>query len=388
MTAPAPARGDGPLDFSDYRGVWVYVQHREGTPAPVSWQLLGVGKQMADEIGAPVSAVVIGSQVRHLADEATAYGADSVYLVDDPVLANYRTQPYAEAVATLIRKHKPEIMLYGSTIHGRDVAGAVATLVKTGLAADATQLSVDPSQGNLLQASRPDFGGKLMSTILCKRHRPQMATCRPGVFPMPDLDPSREGTVIVEPLGLAEDDVPTKVLEFIPETRHVDLSNAEVIVSGGRGLGGPKAFDMLFELADVVGGVVGASRGAVMAGWIPYQHQVGQTGQTVRPRVYIACGISGAIQHLVGMQESDIIIAINSDPDAQIFRTADYAVVGDIFKIVPALTARLRQMQRSDGNGQRETDGLERGARHRSPRAARRGHQVAADGSPEESDRG
>jgi electron transfer flavoprotein alpha subunit len=354
VTAPGAAPAEQAIDFSDHQGVWVYVQHRSGVPASVSWQLLGVGKQMAAKIDAPVCAVVIGSEVEHLADEATAYGADRVYLVDDPVLMHYRTQPYAEAVARLIRKYKPEIMLYGSTIHGRDVAGAVATLVGTGLAADATQLAVDPQQGNLLQASRPDFGGKLMSTILCKRHRPQMATCRPGVFPLPARDPSLGGEVIKEPLGLAEEDVPTKVLEFVPETRHVDLSNAEVIISGGRGLGGPKAFDMLFELADAVGGVVGASRAAVMAGWIPYQHQVGQTGQTVRPRVYIACGISGAIQHLVGMQESDIIIAINSDPEAQIFKTADYAVVGDMFKIVPALTERLRQMQRSGVNGHSE----------------------------------
>jgi electron transfer flavoprotein alpha subunit len=357
MTAPGAAPTEQAIDFSDHQGVWVYVQHRGGVAASVSWQLLGVGKQMAIEIDAPVCAVVIGSAVDHLVEEATAYGADRVYLVDDPVLAHYRTQPYAEAIASLIRKYKPEIMLYGSTIHGRDVAGAVATLVGTGLAADATQLSVDPQQGNLLQASRPDFGGKLMSTILCKRHRPQMATCRPGVFPLPTRDPERGGEVIKEPLGLAEEDVPTRVLEFVPETHHVDLSNAEVIVSGGRGLGGPKAFDMLFELADAVGGVVGASRAAVMAGWIPYQHQVGQTGQTVRPRVYIACGISGAIQHLVGMQESDVIIAINSDPDAQIFKNADFAVVGDMFKIVPALTERLRRMQRSETNGQGEVPG-------------------------------
>ncbi len=179
-----------------------------------------------------------------------------------------------------------------------------------------------------------------------------MATCRPGVFPTPERDGKRKGKVIKDPLGLTEDDVPTRVIEFIPETRHVDLSNAEVIVSGGRGLGGPKAFDMLFELADAIGGVVGASRAAVMAGWIPYQHQVGQTGQTVRPRIYIACGISGAIQHLVGMQESDVIIAINTDPEAQIFKTADYAVVGDMFRIIPALTAEFRKLQHASGNGQ------------------------------------
>lgn len=352
MTAPIEAPAEAALDFSDHKGIWVYVQHRSGEAAPVSWQLLGVGRQMAQEINAPVSAVVVGSDVRHLADEAIAYGADTVYLVDDPALASYRTQPYAHAVAELITKYKPEIVLYGSTIHGRDVAGAVATLVRTGLAADATQLSVDPKQGNLLHASRPDFGGKLMSTILCKRHRPQMATCRPGVFSMPARDETHRGEVIEEPLGLTEEDIPTRVLEFIPETRHVDLSNAEVIVSGGRGLGGPKAFDMLFDLADAIGGVVGASRAAVMAGWIPYQHQVGQTGQTVRPRIYIACGISGAIQHLVGMQDSDVIVAINTDPDAQIFKTADYAVVGDMFKIIPALTTELRKLQPASGNGQ------------------------------------
>jgi len=351
MTQALETPSEAAVDFSDHKGIWVYVQHRKGEAAAVSWQLLGIGRQMAQEIGAPVSAVVIGSNVRHLVDEAFAYGADSVYVVDDPVLDSYRTQAYAHAIAGLIKKHKPEIVLYGSTIHGRDVAGAVATIVKTGLAADATQLSVDPSQGNLLNASRPDFGGKLMSTILCKRHRPQMATCRPGVFPMPDRDDSRRGEVIEEPLGLREEDVATKVLEFIPETHHVDLTNAEVIVSGGRGLGGPKAFDMLFELADAIGGVVGASRAAVMAGWIPYAHQVGQTGQTVRPRIYIACGISGAIQHLVGMQESDIIIAINTDPEAQIFKTADYAVVGDMFKLVPALTAEFRKLQYASGNG-------------------------------------
>jgi electron transfer flavoprotein alpha subunit len=339
MTAPEAT--ERPTDFSDHRGIWVYIQHRRGDVAPVSWQLLGIARQLAQEIEVPVGAVVLGSGVEKLAAEAIAHGADTVYAIDDPVLLDYRTQAYAHGVAGLIKKHKPEVVFYGSTIHGRDVAGAVATLVKTGLAADATQLAME-KEGHLLHASRPDFGGKLMSTILCKRHRPQMATCRPGVFSMPERDPSRKGEVIFEKLGLAEDDVLTKVLEFIPETKHVDLTNAEVIVSGGRGLGGPKAFDVLFDLADAIGAVVGASRAAVMAGWIPYQHQVGQTGQTVRPRVYIACGISGAIQHLVGMQDSDIIIAINQDPDAPICKTADFSIVGDIFQVVPALTRRFR----------------------------------------------
>jgi electron transfer flavoprotein alpha subunit len=342
MTAPHAAPAEVTQDFSDHQGIWVYVQHRKGEAAPVAWQLLGVGRQMAEQVGVPISAVVLGHNVKHLCDEAFAYGADSVYYIDDPVLDDYRTQAYSHGVARLIKKHKPEVVLYGSTIHGRDVAGAVATLVKTGLAADATQLSIE-DEGHLLHASRPDFGGKLMSTILCKRHRPQMATCRPGVFPTPDRQEGRTGEVITEELGLREEEVLTKVIEFIPETKHVDLSNAEIIVSGGRGLGGPKSFDMMFELAEALGGVVGASRAAVMAGWIPYQHQVGQTGQTVRPRIYVACGISGAIQHLVGMQESDVIIAINSDPEAPIFKSADYAIVGDMFKIIPALTKTLRE---------------------------------------------
>jgi len=348
MTAPAATPET--QDFSDHEGIWVYVQHRHGEAAPVAWQLLGIGREMAQQVGIPVAAVVLGHNVQHLCDDAFAYGADLVYYIDDPVLDDYRTQAYSHGVARLIQKYKPEIVLYGSTIHGRDVAGAVATLVKTGLAADATQLAVE-EEGHLLHASRPDFGGKLMSTILCKRHRPQMATCRQGVFPTPARQVGRKGEVITETLDLTEEQVKTKVLEFLPETKHVDLSNAEIIISGGRGLGGPKAFDMLFDLAEALGGVVGASRAAVMAGGIPYQHQVGQTGQTVRPRIYVACGISGAIQHLVGMQESDIIIAINSDADAPIFKTADYAVTGDMFEIVPALTQRLREEMARSGNG-------------------------------------
>ncbi|MSQ23268.1 MAG: electron transfer flavoprotein subunit alpha/FixB family protein [Chloroflexi bacterium] len=333
-------------EFADHRGIWVYVQQRGGVAAPVSWQLLGVARQMAQEIGVPVASIVLGHDVAHLAKQAVEYGADQVYVIDDPVLESYRTQAYAHGIAGLIQRHKPEIVLYGSTVQGRDVAGAVATLVRTGLAADATELSIE-QEGHLLHASRPDFGGKLMSTILCKRHRPQMATCRQGVFPVPPRDPKRKGEVIPEALGLREDEVLTQVVEFVPETRHVDLSNAEIIISGGRGLGGPKAFDMLFDLAESLDAVVGASRAAVMAGWIPYQHQVGQTGQTVRPKIYVACGISGAIQHLVGMQDSDVIIAINTDPEAPMLKLADYAIVGDMFQIIPALTQELRAMRQN-----------------------------------------
>jgi electron transfer flavoprotein alpha subunit len=343
MAHRAP-KADAPPDFSDYKDVWVYVQQRDGVAAAVGWQLLGQAVPMARELGVQVGAVVVGHQVRHLAKQAVQYGADVVYVVDRPVLAQYRTQPYAEAVAAVARRHKPEIILYGSTNDGRDLAGAVATLLETGLTADGTMLSVD-AESRVLHASRPDFGGKLMSTILCKQHRPQMATCRPGVFEALAPAPKRKGRVVDEDWDIAEEDVHTKVLEFIPEERQVDLSSARTIVSGGRGLGGPQGFEMLREFADAMGAAMGASRVAVNAGWVAYEHQVGQTGQTVRPRLYVACAISGQIQHQVGIQEADVIVAINRDPHAPIFKLATYGLVGDAFEIVPALTRRVRELR-------------------------------------------
>ena len=355
------------VDLSAYRGIWVFVEQRNGRAMPVSWQLLGQAVRLARELedGTPVGAVVLGHGVRHLADEAIAYGADVVYLIDDPVLTQYRTDPYAHGVVKLVRQYRPEVFLFGSDTLGRDIAGAVATDLPTGLTADATILSIE-KETRILGGSRPDFGGKLMSTILCKRHRPQMATCRPGVFPLPPRDPSRSGEVVVEELGLTEDQVPTKVLGFIPE-EHVDLSSAQILVSGGRGLGSPKAFQLLQELADVLGGKVSASRAAVMAGWISYDHQVGQTGQTVRPKLYIACGISGQIQHLVGMQEAEVVLAINKDPNAPIFKIANYGIVGDLHEVVPALTRILRE--RLGKNGDRPAVGSEHAA-HGNGRAA------------------
>jgi len=331
-------------DFSDHKGVWVYIQQRDGVAAPVGWQLLGQATQMAKALGVETGAVVVGHDVRHLAEQAIQYGADIVYLVDAPVLRQYRTHSYALAVAEVIRRHKPEIVLYGSTNDGRDLAGAVATIVKTGLAADATQLGVEV-ETRLLQASRPDFGGKLMSTILCKQHRPQMATCRPGVFETPKPDPKRKGHIVEEPFDLREEDIPTRVEAFIPEKSQVDLASAKAIVSGGRGMGGPEGFALLEELAEALGATMGASRVAVNAGWVSYEHQVGQTGQTVRPKLYIACGISGQIQHQVGMQDADIIVAINRDPNAPIFKLATYGLVGDVFEIAPALIRRARELR-------------------------------------------
>ena len=233
-------------------------------------------------------------------------------------------------------------MIFGATTQGRDFAGNVATTLYTGLTADCTGLDIDP-ETKLLRQTRPAFGGNIMATILCPRTRPQMSTVRPKVMPMPERDDSRQGEIIRESLGMSEDEVRTKIIDFIESEQKVNLTEADIIVSGGRGLGKPENFKLIRELADVLGAAVGASRATVDAGWIPYEHQVGQTGKTVRPKIYIACGISGAIQHLAGMKTSDVIVAINKDPDAPIFKVATYGIVGDLFQVVPALTEEFRK---------------------------------------------
>ncbi|MCL4514457.1 MAG: electron transfer flavoprotein subunit alpha/FixB family protein, partial [Firmicutes bacterium] len=290
-----------------------------------------------------LSGVLLGQGVEGLASEAWAHGAQNVYLIDDPLLKNYRTQPHAHGLVALVQQYRPEILLLGATTLGRDLASAVATSLGTGLTADCTRLAIDP-QTRLLEQTRPAFGGNIMATILCANRRPQMSTVRPRVMDMPARDPSRQGKLIRHELGMREDEMLTRMVEFVSaETADVvNLVDAEIIVAGGRGMGSPKNFGMLEELAKVVGGVVGASRAVVDAGWLSYAHQVGQTGQTVRPKIYISCGISGAIQHLVGMQTSDIIIAINSDPEAPIFKVATYGIVGDVLQVLPMLTEQLR----------------------------------------------
>jgi electron transfer flavoprotein alpha subunit len=268
-------------------------------------------------------------------------------LMDNAVYANYRTEPFSKAICFLIEKYQPEIILMGATGQGRDLAGAVATVVKTGLTADCTGLDIDAKR-NLAQ-TRPAFGGNIMATIMCDKFRPQMATVRPHVMKVPEYVAGREGRLIREDFAPAEASILVKVLEVILDRDgkdQVDVAGAEVIVSGGRGLMGKENFAILQELAKELGGVVGASRSAVDAGWMPHNRQVGQTGKTVRPKIYIACGISGAIQHLVGMQDSDIVIAINRDPEAPIFEVATYGIVGDIFQIVPALTRQVRELKR------------------------------------------
>jgi len=336
-----------------YRGVWVLVESTDCVPAKVSWELLGVGGQLAATLGVELCAVVLGHNVEGLCAEAFSYGAIKAYLIDDPIYRHYRTAPFLEAVFYLVEKYKPEVVLMGATGLGRDLAGAVATRLKTGLTADCTGLGIDERR-NLLQ-TRPAFGGNIMATILCERYRPQMATVRPHVMPMPAKNPAPTGQIIRDLLPLREEDIFTKVLEVISDSAHkesVDIAGAEFIVSGGRGMMARENFKILLELADELGGVIGASRSAVDAGWMPVERQVGQTGKTVRPKIYIACGISGAIQHLVGMQNSDLIIAINRDREAPIFEVATYGIVGDLFQIVPAITESIRALK-AGKNGRR-----------------------------------
>ncbi len=337
-------KGEGRVqaDLGDYKDVWVFIEHERGKIAKVSFELLGAGRRLADELGCQVCGMLMGHNVEEFAKEAIAYGAEKVYYIDDPVLEQYRTEPYARGAVNLIRKYKPEIVLYGATTQGRDFAGNVATTLYTGLTADCTGLDIDPETKLLLQ-TRPAFGGNIMATILCPNTRPQMSTVRPKVMPMPEKDDSREGEIIKESIEMSEDEVRTKVLDFIESEQKVNLLEADIIVSGGRGLGKPENFALIRELADVLGAAVGASRATVDAGWIPYEHQVGQTGKTVRPKIYIACGISGAIQHLAGMKTSDVIVAINKDPDAPIFKVATYGIVGDLFQVVPVLIEEFKK---------------------------------------------
>ncbi len=322
--------------------VWVFVEQEEGKVHPVSWELLGKAGELAQELDGVAEALVLGHQVESVAREAISYGADKVYLIDDPVLQYYRNEPYAQGVINLCKKYKPEILLLGATPVGRDLAGSIATSLETGLTADVTGLEIDPKSKNLIM-TRPAFGGNIMASIICPNHRPQMSTVRPRTFPLPTKDPSRQAEIIREELGLREEEIRVKRVDFIPKDKVVNLEYAEVIVAGGRGLGKAQGFSLLKELAQLLGGEVGASRAAVDAGWIDYEYQVGQTGKTVRPKVYLALGISGAIQHRVGMQNADFIIAVNTDPKAPIFRIADLGLVGDLYQILPPLIEAIKK---------------------------------------------
>jgi electron transfer flavoprotein alpha subunit/NAD-dependent dihydropyrimidine dehydrogenase PreA subunit len=331
------------IDTSAYKDVWIFIEHEHGKVSNVSFELLGEGRKLANDLGCKLCGMIFAEKADDFIKEVVAYGAEKVYVTESPVLKEYRTDSYACAAVNLIRKYKPEIVLYGATTQGRDFAGTVATTLETGLTADCTGLDIDP-ETKYLKQTRPAFGGNIMATILdYPNYRPQMSTVRPKVFPMPLRDDSRKGEVIREPLPMTEEQVRTKVLEFIKGAEAVNLVDAEIIVSGGRGLGSGENFKVIRELAKVLGAAVGASRAAVDSGWIPYEHQVGQTGRTVRPKIYIACGISGSIQHQAGMKTSDIIVAINKDPEAPIFKIATYGVVGDLFTVVPMLAQEFKK---------------------------------------------
>ena len=333
------------VDTSAYKNVWVFVEHEGGKVSNVSFELLGQGRTLAEELGCQLCGMLLCSSegAEGFINEASAYGAEKVYVTESPLLKEYRTDPYASGAVNLIRKYKPEIVLFGATTQGRDFAGTVATTLETGLTADCTGLDIDP-ESKFLRQTRPAFGGNIMATILdYPQYRPQMATVRPKVFIMPPKDGSRKGEVIRESLPITEGQVRTKVLEFIRGAEAVNLVDAEIIVSGGRGVGNGENFKVIRELATVLGAAVGASRATVDAGWISYEHQVGQTGRTVRPKIYVACGISGAIQHQAGMKTSDIIVAINKDPEAPIFKIATYGIVGDLFTVLPMLTVEFKK---------------------------------------------
>jgi len=330
-------------DLDRWSGIWVFAEFRHGTIAPVSYELLGIGRKLADQRGVQLCAVLFGSGLDALSRELVACGADIVYIVDDPRLAQFREDVYGKVLEELIRARRPEVVLAGATAIGRSFIPQVANALNAGLTADCTQLSIRTEDGMLLQ-TRPAFGGNIMATIECPHSRPQMATVRPKVMVPLTPDPGRQGEIIaVQPSDDAMQSRVEVLESVLSKQDKVNIQEMEILVAGGRGLENEKGFELIRELAEELGGAVAASRAAVDSGWISYPHQVGQTGKTVCPKLYIACGISGAIQHAVGMQSAETIVAINRDENAPIFDIATYSLVGDLFEIVPLLTRRIRE---------------------------------------------
>lgn len=332
------------MDLTAYKDVWVFAEQHGGHIEPVTYELLGEGRKLANDLGQRLCAILVGSGVGEAAATLVARGADRVLLVDKPELAYFQDEPYAAVLVDVIRKHKPAVVLFGASTVGRSLASRVAVPLHAGLTADCTGLAIDPKTKDLLQ-TRPAFGGNIMATIVTPNVRPQMATVRHKVMKEAVADGSRKGEIAIQEIAAELLKSKTRRVRFVPEAgATVNIAEANIIVSGGRGLQKAENFAMLEELAKVLGAAVGASRAAVDSNWIPYSHQVGQTGKTVCPKIYIACGISGQIQHLAGMQSSDIIVAINKDPDAPIFKVASIGVVGDLFKIVPMLTQEFKRI--------------------------------------------
>ncbi|MFL9501200.1 electron transfer flavoprotein subunit alpha/FixB family protein [Rhodopseudomonas palustris] len=342
----AAAKKELPEHFKSYKHVWVFIEQERGHVHPVSWELMGSGRRLADKLGVELAAVVIGptgDATKAAVAESFCYGADLAYVVADDVLTDYRNESYTKALTDLVNTHKPEILLLGATTLGRDLAGAVATTLLTGLTADCTELEVDSD--NSLAATRPTFGGSLLCTIYTLNFRPQMATVRPRVMSMPERVEKPVGRVIEFPLGLVEADIVTKILAFVPDRDKAisNLAYADIVVAGGLGLASPENFQLVRQLAGVLGAEYGCSRPLVQKGWVSADRQIGQTGKTIRPKLYIAAGISGAIQHRVGVDGSDLIVAINTDKNAPIFDFAHLALVTDAIRLLPALTEAFRK---------------------------------------------
>lgn len=344
-TSRASTKKALPEHFKAYKHVWVFIEQERGQVHPVSWELMGAGRKLADKLSVDLAAVVLGAKggaTEAAAAEAFCYGADVSYVVADELLADYRNESYTKALTEVVNAYKPEILLLGATTLGRDLAGSVATTLLTGLTADCTELDVD-ADGSLA-ATRPTFGGSLLCTIYTLNFRPQMATVRPRVMPMPERIARPIGRVVTHPLGMVEDDIVTKILAFLPDrdSTKSNLAYADVVVAGGMGLGSPENFQLVRHLASVMGAEFGCSRPLVQKGWAPADRQIGQTGKTIRPRLYIAAGISGAIQHRVGVEGADLIVAINTDRNAPIFDFAHIGIVTDAIRLLPALSEAFR----------------------------------------------
>ncbi len=328
--------------MSEYKNIWVFIETECGKAKNVGYELLNVARPLADKKGCELVAVVIGKDVEQAAKDAICYGADSAIVVDGPEYEYYTTDAFAGALSTLIEKHKPETLMIGATNNGRDMGPRVSCRIQTGLTADCTRIDIDEETGNIAW-TRPTFGGNLMAVIMCPDHRPQMGTVRPGVFKKGAYDESRTGEIIHEDIHIPVEQIRTTLVERVQEVAEaINLEEAEIIVSGGRGMGSAENFKLLEDLASVLGATVGCSRAVVDAGWMPHVRQVGQSGKTVAPKLYIAVGISGAIQHLAGIAGADTVVAINKDPDAPIFEVADFGIVGNLNEVVPALTAAFK----------------------------------------------
>ncbi|MGD9676882.1 MAG: FAD-binding protein [Vulcanibacillus sp.] len=337
------------ISISDYNGVYVFIEQRQGKIASVSLELLGEGRKLADKLGVQLAGILLGYNVKGLTDTLYEHGADLIYLINDPVFEHYRSEAYQYGVVNIVEKYKPEILLFGATVIGRDLASTVATTLGTGLTADCTRLDIN-LESKLLEASRPAMGGNIMATILCKEKRPQMASVRARVMKAIEPIKGRKGKTIEEDINIDESKLQTRVIDVVYEVGDkINIADAQIVVAGGKGLGDEKGFQIITELAQVLGAAVGASRDAVEAGWISHNNQVGQTGTTIAPKLYFAIGISGAVQHIVGMENSEIVIAINKDPNAKIFEKCTYGIVGDAFEVVPKFIEGFKKIINESG---------------------------------------